>query len=91
MKLPNALTPQELRVLQEFRRAEKEELTDEEIGAIKHPHGGGIEPARSLIAKGFLAVAAEGAGFGLTDRARTLLAAKPAPAGSEAETGAESA
>lgn len=91
MKLPNGLTPQEYRVLQEFRRTEKEELTEEEIGGIKHPHGGGIEPARTLAAKGFLTGAAEGGGYRLTDRARAILAAKPAPAGAEAEAAGESA
>lgn len=91
MKLPHGLTPQEYRVLQEFRRTEKEELTEEEINGIKHPHGDGLEPARSLAAKGFLAGASEGAGYRLTDRARTILAAKPAPAGAEAEAPAESA
>ena len=91
MKLPNGLTPQEIRVLQEFRRAEKEELTEDEINGIKHPHGGGIDPARSLAEKGFLTGIAEGAGFRLTDRARTLLAVNPAPAGGEAETAGEGA
>ncbi len=91
MKLPNGLTAQELRVLQEYRRVEKDELSEVEIAAIKHPDGGGVEPARSLAAKGFLAAAAEGAGFRLTDRARALLAEKPAPAGAETEAPAESA
>jgi hypothetical protein len=86
MKLPHGLTPQELRVLQEYRRVEKDELTEEEIAGIKHPHGGGVEPARSLVAKGYLKAAAEGAGFGLTDRAKALLAEKPAPAGAEGES-----
>ncbi|MBI2212466.1 MAG: hypothetical protein HYU52_02375 [Acidobacteria bacterium] len=85
MKLPQGLTPQELRVLQEFRRVAQEELTEAEICGIKHPDGGGIEPARSLLAKGYLEPASEGAGFRLTDRAKALLALKPAPAGSEGE------
>lgn len=85
MKLPNGLTPQELRVLQEFRRVEKDELNEDEINGIKHPHGGGLEPARSLLQKGWLKGAAEGAGFALTERAKALLAVKPAPAGAEAE------
>lgn len=86
MKLPHGLTPQELRVLQEFRRVEKDELTQDEIVGIKHPAGGGIEPARSLAAKGYLKASAEGTGFALTDRAKALLAVKPAPAGSEGES-----
>jgi hypothetical protein len=91
MKLPNGLTPQELRVLQEFRRTEKNDLTDDEIAGIRHTHGGGIEPARSLAAKGYLVPAAEGAGFTLTDRAKALLAVNPVPAGSEGESGAAEA
>lgn len=90
MKLPNGLSPQEIRVLQEFRRTEKDELTEEEIIGIKHPGGGGIETARTLLAKGFLAAAPEGSGYCLTDRARTLLAAKPAPAGAVEEPAGES-
>jgi hypothetical protein len=86
MKLPNGLTPQELRVLQEYRRVEKDELTEEEIAGIKHPHGGGVEPARSLAAKGYLEAAMEGTGFALTDKAKALLAEKPAPAGAEGES-----
>lgn len=85
MKLPHGLTPQELRVLQEYRRVEKDELTGEEIAGIRHPHGGGVEPARSLAAKGYLEARAEGTAFGLTGKAKDLLAEKPAPAGAEGE------
>lgn len=91
MKLPNGLTPQELRVLQEYRRVEKDELTDEEIGGIKHPHGGGLEPAHTLTSKGYLKAGAEGAGFALTDKAKALLAVNPVPAGTEGESGAAEA
>ena len=75
--LPNGLTPQEIRVLQEFRRVNAESLTLEQVKAIKHPAGGGEAPAASLVAKGYLA--GEGEAFSLTQTAKDFLAidAKP--------------
>ena len=54
------MTPQEMRVLQEFRRVAKETLPLASIDAIKHPAGGGKAPALSLVAKGYLAADATG-------------------------------
>ena len=75
--LPNGLTPQEIRVLQEFRRLNAETLALDTIKAIKHPAGGGEAPAVSLAGKGYL-VATEG-GFAVTQPAKDFLAidAKP--------------
>ncbi len=79
MKLPQGFTTQQVRVLQEFRRKAKDELTAEEVIAIHHPGGGGGEPpARELVGSGFLT--ADGDGFQLTDRAREFLARPSEPA-----------
>lgn len=74
MKIPDGLTAQEIRVIQEFRRMSTETLTAEQVGSIKHPVGGGETPARDLAAKGYLAAAADGASFSLTGKAREFLA-----------------
>jgi hypothetical protein len=76
--LPFPLTIQEMRVLQEFRRAAAETLTADAIKAIKHPVGGGEAPAQSLAAKGFLTSDGSG-GYTLTEKAKEFLAidAKP--------------
>lgn len=86
MKLPIGLTPQQIRVLQEFRRKSQDRLTPDEVNAIHHPSGGGgEEPARQLVASGWLA--SSGEGFDLTDRAREFLArpAVPLYGGSEGD------
>ncbi len=66
--LSHPMTSQEIRVLQEFRRLATETLTAEAIQAIKHPVGGGEEPAHTLAAKGYLT--AEGPGFTLTQKGK---------------------
>jgi hypothetical protein len=75
--LPRDLTTQEIRILQEYRRLNRESMTVDEIKAIKHPAGGGEGPAATLVPKGYLT--ADAAGFTLTDKAREFLAidAKP--------------
>lgn len=75
--LPHGLNSQEIRVLQEFRRLNAETLTVDQIKAIKHPAGGGEQPATSLVSKGFLA--SDDSGFSLTQPAKDFLAidAKP--------------
>jgi hypothetical protein len=75
--LPNDLTSQEIRVLQEFRRLNAETMTPEQIKAIKHPAGGGEQPAAALVGKGYLT--ADAGGFTLTEKAKAFLAidAKP--------------
>jgi hypothetical protein len=75
--LPNGLTPQEIRVLQEFRRLNGETLTAEQIKAIKHPAGGGETPAAGLVGKGFLT--GNGDGFTLTQQAKDFLAIDARP------------
>jgi hypothetical protein len=75
--LPNDLTTPEIRILQEYRRLNAETMTPEQIKAIKHPAGGGEAPAVALVGKGYLT--ADPAGYTLTARATTFLAADPKP------------
>lgn len=74
------MTPQEMRVLQEFRRIAAETMPVAAIKAIKHPAGGGEAPAYSLVEKGYLTTDAERQNFTLTEKAKSFLAidAKPA-------------
>jgi hypothetical protein len=73
------MTAPEIRVLQEFRRVAADSLDMATVKAIKHPAGGGEEPARGLVAKGFLAADDDGQKLSLTAKARDFLAidAKP--------------
>jgi len=73
------MTPQEIRVLQEFRRVAAETMGVVGIKAIKHPAGGGEAPAFSLVDKGFLTVDAPRENFTLTPKAKDFLAYDPKP------------
>jgi len=73
------MTPQEIRVLQEFRRLSAETMGVATITAIKHPIGGGDVPAFSLVDKGFLTVDAGRENFTLTPKAKDFLAYDPKP------------
>jgi hypothetical protein len=77
--LPFPMTPQEMRVLQEFRRLAAETLPVATIKAIKHPVGGGDAPAISLVDKGYLTADPTRESFTLTAKAKEFLAidAKP--------------
>lgn len=86
--LPNDLTSQEIRILQEFRRLNAETMTPDQIKAIKHPAGGGERPAAALVGKGYLT--ADPAGFALTEKARTFLAIEARPMFVEASAAAPS-
>jgi hypothetical protein len=79
MKLPENLTPAEIRVLQEFRRFGVREMTMDQIKAIKHPVGGGEAPALSLVEKGYLSADEGRTRFTLTDKPNELLAYNPLP------------
>ena len=70
--LSHPMTPQEIRVLQEFRRIGTETLATAAIQSIKHPAGGGEAPALSLVGKGYLT--ANGENFTLTQKAKDFLA-----------------
>lgn len=87
--IPQGLTPQEIRVLQEFRRLAAETLSLEQINAIRHPAGGGETPAVALVAKGFLT--AEDGSFTITQAAREFLAIEALPDVTETSDAAASA
>jgi hypothetical protein len=85
--LIKGMTPQEIRVLQEFRRVAAETLSADTIKAIKHPTGGGEEPAISLISKGYLTADDGRTSFTLTEKAKEFLAFDPKPEFEEASAG----
>jgi len=79
--LPNGLTTQEIRVLQEFRRLNADSMTLEQIRAIKHPAGGGEAPAVSLVDKGWLETSGNRESFATTQKAKDFLVLDPVPLG----------
>ena len=86
--LQNGFTPQEIRVLQEFRRLNADTLTADQVKAIKHPAGGGEAPA-GLVEKGFLTANAEG--FTITQTGKDFLAIDAKPMVAETSEAAASA
>ena len=86
--LIKGMTPQEIRVLQEYRRVAAETLPADAIKAIKHPAGGGDAPAISLIAKGYLTADDARTSFTLAEKAKEFLAYEPKPEFEEAAAGA---
>jgi hypothetical protein len=89
--LPHPLTPQEIRVLQEFRRMPADTLGVAAIKAIKHPVGGGEAPAFGLVEKGYLTVDDTRMNFTLTEKAREFLAIDYRPEVEEAGSAADAA
>jgi hypothetical protein len=89
MMLIKGMTPQEIRVLQEYRRVQADSMPLAVIKAVKHPTGGGEAPALSLVAKGFLTPA--GDAFSLTEKAKEFLAYDPKPEFEEGGAGTEEA
>ena len=77
--LIKGMTPQEIRVLQEFRRVTADTLGVAAIKPIKHPAGGGEGPAFSLVDKGFLTVDPSRENFTLTPKAKDFLVYDPKP------------
>ena len=82
--LIKGMTEQEIRVLQEFRRANAETMSIAAIKAIKHPFGGGEAPALTLADKGYLSADAARENFTLTPMAKEFLAYDPKPEFEEA-------
>lgn len=83
--MSHPMTPQEMRVLQEFRRVNAQTLSIDAIKAIKHPSGGGEGPAVSLVQKGYLSTNGTAGNFTLTEKAKEFLAidVKPLVEGGE--------
>jgi hypothetical protein len=67
------MTAQEIRVLQEFRRLTTDTLSAEAIRSIRHPVGGGEEPAQSLVTKGYL-TNGDGQSFVLAQKGKEFIA-----------------
>ena len=86
--LIKGMTPQEIRVLQEFRRLTVETMPVATIKTIKHPAGGGEGPALSLVQKGYLSADAGLQSFTLTAKAKDFLAYDPKPEFEEASASA---
>lgn len=87
--MSHPMTPQEIRVLQEYRRVAAETMPVAAIAAIKHPIGGGEAPAISLVQKGYLTTDSRGESFTLTQKGKDFIAldVKPdveSPTGDEA-------
>ncbi len=82
--MSHPMTPQEIRILQEFRRVNTESLSLEAIKAIKHPTGGGETPAASLVQKGYLSTNGTAGQFNLTQKGKDFLAVEKKP---EVESG----
>jgi hypothetical protein len=78
MLLPNGLTAQEIRILQEFRRVGRKSMSLADLRLVRHPVGGGDAPAWALAEKGYLA-AEEGEVFSLTEQAEEFLSYDPKP------------
>lgn len=85
--LIKGMTPQEIRVLQEFRRITTDSLPLAVIKTIKHPSGGGEAPALSLVQKGYLTNDEASQTFTLTPKAKEFLAFDPKPEFEEATAG----
>ena len=75
--LPHGLTAPEIRVLQEFRRLGSDIVAGSVLNAVKHPAGGGLTPANSLVAKGFLTSADDQ--YSVTEKGKEFLAYDPKP------------
>lgn len=87
--LIRGMTPQEIRVLQEYRRVGSTTMDIGAIKAIRHPVGGGEAPAWSLVEKGYLVADAGRENLALTDKAREFLAIDARPLVEEAGVAAE--
>ncbi len=89
--LSHPMTTPEIRILQEFRRVGAQSLSATAITAIKHPAGGGEEPARTLVGKGYLASDATGQTFTLTEKGKEFLTLDPKPEVEGGSAGEEAA
>lgn len=79
MLMPNGLTAQEIRILQEFRRLGADDLSLEQIKAIRHPAGDPEAPVWSLTDKGYLVPDDSREMLKLTEEAKAFLSYNPEP------------
>lgn len=79
MLMPYGLTAPEIRILQEFRRVGRSQMSLAEITALRHPVGGGDAPAWSLVEKGYLSADGGRENLALTEKASEFLSYDPAP------------
>jgi hypothetical protein len=77
--LSHAMTPQEIRILQEYRRIPAETIPLAALKALKHPVGGGEAPVLSLVEKGYLLADESRENFSLTEKAKDFLAIESTP------------
>ena len=82
------MTPQEMRILQEFRRLKTDTMGAPAIKVLKHPVGGGEAPAATLVRKGYL-TSGDGQTFTLTEKAKEFLAIDAVPEFEESGGSAE--
>jgi len=68
--MSHPMTPQEIRVLQEFRRIQTDTMPIAAIKAIKHPAGGGDIPVVTLVEKGYLTADSSGENLTLTAKGK---------------------
>ncbi len=79
MKIPDGMTPPEIRILQEFRRLAAEEMALEAILEIKHPVAVDETPILDLEKRGMVASSEDGSLFRLTEAGETFLARPAEP------------
>lgn len=78
--LPSGLTPEQIRVLQEYRRLNAETLSLETIRAIRIPSGeSGETAAAGLVASGYLGADDAKENFALTQKGKDFLAIEAKP------------
>jgi hypothetical protein len=75
--LPNGFTPEEIRVLQEYRRLSAETLSMETIRSIRHPAGEVAPPTAALVSRGYLT--SDGDQFTITQKGKDFLAIEATP------------
>lgn len=91
--LPSGLTPEQIRVLQEYRRLNAETLSLETIRAIRNPSGESGEVAvAGLVTAGYLDADGAKENFALTQKGKAFLAIEAKPDVPEtADSGASAA
>ena len=79
MKIPDGMSPPEIRILQEFRRLEAEDMALATIREIKHPVAVDDAAVLELEKRGMVASSEDGSSFRLTESGETFLARPAEP------------